>query len=87
MTQGLRPVRDRFVPTVVTAHTGDHEHRSGHPVAICAAALLATGLRKSYGDTVVLDDVDLEVAAGRSTRSWARTAQASPRSSRSCRGS
>jgi len=27
-------------------------------------ALLATGLRKSYGDTVVLDDVDLEVAAG-----------------------
>ena len=29
-----------------------------------APALKATGLRKSFGDTVALDGLDLEVAAG-----------------------
>ncbi|MEP6642199.1 MAG: ATP-binding cassette domain-containing protein, partial [Gaiellales bacterium] len=28
------------------------------------SAITARGLRKSYGDTVVLDGIDLEVAAG-----------------------
>ncbi|MFE5797902.1 ATP-binding cassette domain-containing protein, partial [Streptomyces sp. NPDC056503] len=33
----------------------------GHPVP---AAITATGLRKSYGDKVVLDGVDLHIPAG-----------------------
>ncbi len=36
----------------------------GIPTPLAPPSLAATGLRKSYGDVVVLDDVDLEVAAG-----------------------
>ncbi|MDP9863910.1 hypothetical protein J2S55_003176 [Streptosporangium brasiliense] len=41
-------------------------------------AIAANGLRKSYGDKVVLDGVDLTVPEGRSSPCSARTARASP---------
>ena len=41
-------------------------------------AIAASGLRKSYGDKVVLDGVDLAVPEGRSSPFSARTALARP---------
>ena len=40
------------------------------------SAIVATGLRKSFGDHLVLDGVDLEVAAGNDLRIIRRLAAA-----------
>jgi len=41
------------------------------------SAITVTGLRKSFGDHVVLDGIDLDVAEGNGLRAtWARTAPA-----------
>ena len=47
-------------------------------------AIAVTGLRKSFGDKVVLDGIDLNVAEGTSSRCSAPTAPARPPWCRSC---
>jgi len=47
-------------------------------------AIAVTGLRKSFGDHVVLDGIDLTVPQGTVSRCSARTAPGRPPRSRSC---
>jgi ABC-2 type transport system ATP-binding protein len=47
-------------------------------------AIRATGLRKSFGDQLVLDGIDLEVAQGTVFALLGRTAPARPPPCRSC---
>ena len=64
-----------------TWHRDDADHRPRRPTL-----LAIEGVTKSFGPTVALRDCSLELRAGKSTPSWARTARASPPWSRSSPG-
>ncbi len=62
-----RPRGHRSALAVERAGRGARAHVGGRhrdPEALMSSAIEATGLRKSFGDNLVLDGVDLDVAAG-----------------------